>query len=434
MAALLSIGMPAQHRSVTPDVLLALDNSASMQSNDPQRLMAESVHSFARALPGDARLGIVVFDAKPMLAMKLTPTGSPDFGAELQRGLSKINYGGKLTDIPAAMERSIYELRQNGRAEAARSVVLFTDGIIDTGNRTRDEQRTAWLRTEVAQEAHDLSIRIIGIAFTEKADFELMQALAQSTGGQRFRLLQAADIAATFARVATIVASPSPAPGAVRTEPPPSQPPQPEPKPTPAGSFFRKSVLTAAVAVLVLLAGAAWIFRSWREKLPVLAHLTDMTDPNMVYTLKKKLTYIGRDENCGIVVPKPSVGRRHALIRFDEAGFWLRDLRSSNGTWLNGVRVEGSSGTGEDRLHNGDVLKLHKFSFQFSTELIETELDVRKTLVVSMFCANHPSTPTTEYCDECKKMFCRECVQPDGDRHLCVTCRTGAARIPPARV
>jgi pSer/pThr/pTyr-binding forkhead associated (FHA) protein len=31
--------------------------------------------------------------------------------------------------------------------------------------------------------------------------------------------------------------------------------------------------------------------------------------------------------------------RLHAAIRHDEAGWWLKDLGSSNGTWLNGERV-----------------------------------------------------------------------------------------------
>jgi hypothetical protein len=52
--------------------------------------------------------------------------------------------------------------------------------------------------------------------------------------------------------------------------------------------------------------------------------------------------YIGRDPSaCGLVSQDPSISRRHAEI-FVESGYtYLRDLGSSNGTWVNGQLVGG---------------------------------------------------------------------------------------------
>jgi len=123
-ALLMAVGWAAPQEASQSDIVLALDNSASMRKNDPQSLMAASVLDFARVLPRGARLGIVVFDSQPVVVLKLTPTSTPNFLADVRRSLSSINYRGQRTDIPGAVERCLYELRNNGRGDAPSSVVL----------------------------------------------------------------------------------------------------------------------------------------------------------------------------------------------------------------------------------------------------------------------------------------------------------------------
>ena len=49
--------------------------------------------------------------------------------------------------------------------------------------------------------------------------------------------------------------------------------------------------------------------------------------------------YIGRDPQCGLASQEPSLSRRHAEV-FLEGGYaYIRDLGSSNGTWVNGQLV-----------------------------------------------------------------------------------------------
>ncbi|HEU5058566.1 MAG TPA: FHA domain-containing protein [Kofleriaceae bacterium] len=49
--------------------------------------------------------------------------------------------------------------------------------------------------------------------------------------------------------------------------------------------------------------------------------------------------YIGRDPACGLTFADPSLSRRHAEV-FLEGGYaFIRDLGSSNGTWVNGQMV-----------------------------------------------------------------------------------------------
>jgi hypothetical protein len=63
-------------------------------------------------------------------------------------------------------------------------------------------------------------------------------------------------------------------------------------------------------------------------KLGTTARQVDHTNPRAL---------LGRDENsCELWVHDPSVSRRHAEVFFDRGNAFIRDLGSSNGTWVNG--------------------------------------------------------------------------------------------------
>jgi pilus assembly protein CpaF len=49
---------------------------------------------------------------------------------------------------------------------------------------------------------------------------------------------------------------------------------------------------------------------------------------------------LGRSRGCGVVLRDPSVSRGHALLSVRQGRVTLQDLRSSNGTYVNGKRLE----------------------------------------------------------------------------------------------
>ncbi|HET9679749.1 MAG TPA: vWA domain-containing protein, partial [Gammaproteobacteria bacterium] len=187
------------------DVLLVLDNSGSMKQNDPARLTAKAVQGFiARQQPG-TRVGILLFADNPRLVAPLTPVTARTRN-ELLSALEQLNYSGRWTETAEAVERAIYELRVNGRDHALQAIVLMTDGILDTGNAERDQQRMQWLRTSLVPEAQANNIAIFGLAFTEQADFQLLQFLAQQTGGEYFRALTPQNIAPVLDQIDSALA------------------------------------------------------------------------------------------------------------------------------------------------------------------------------------------------------------------------------------
>jgi putative nucleotidyltransferase with HDIG domain len=64
----------------------------------------------------------------------------------------------------------------------------------------------------------------------------------------------------------------------------------------------------------------------------------------------------GRLGTLEIVLDDSSVSRRHAEVRQVETGWWVRDLESTNGTYVNGVRL----GPGERQLHPRDIVQFGK--------------------------------------------------------------------------
>jgi pSer/pThr/pTyr-binding forkhead associated (FHA) protein len=81
------------------------------------------------------------------------------------------------------------------------------------------------------------------------------------------------------------------------------------------------------------------------------------------YVLDTERVTIGRQSSCSIVIRDTNVSREHVQLRRRPSGWTLRDIGSTNGTKLNGVRVEG-----EQMLANGDVIMLGaiKVTFEIS--------------------------------------------------------------------
>ena len=61
---------------------------------------------------------------------------------------------------------------------------------------------------------------------------------------------------------------------------------------------------------------------------------------------------LGRSKDCDVQVEDANVSRRHAELRREGSSWWLVDLDSTNGTELNGKRVQ------RVKLSDGDTITL----------------------------------------------------------------------------
>ena len=78
------------------------------------------------------------------------------------------------------------------------------------------------------------------------------------------------------------------------------------------------------------------------------------------YVIEDDELTIGRDMMNHIVVDLDNVSRRHAKISAHEGGFFVSDLGSTNGTYLNDCEV-----TEETSIHSGDFVKVGGSIFKF---------------------------------------------------------------------
>src|SRR5512143_3596855 len=78
---------------------------------------------------------------------------------------------------------------------------------------------------------------------------------------------------------------------------------------------------------------------------------------------------IGRDPGNQVCISDKSLSRRHCVIAGSGEMFVVRDLRSRNGTLLNGVPVE------EEPLHHGDQISVGESVMVFLIHADETHLE-----------------------------------------------------------
>jgi len=63
--------------------------------------------------------------------------------------------------------------------------------------------------------------------------------------------------------------------------------------------------------------------------------------PGKQHALTADRMVIGRQSDCDIVLDSNSVSRRHAEVVADGGAFFVEDLGSRNGTYVNGRKIEG---------------------------------------------------------------------------------------------
>ncbi|MEP0917158.1 FHA domain-containing protein [Leptolyngbya sp. DQ-M1] len=91
---------------------------------------------------------------------------------------------------------------------------------------------------------------------------------------------------------------------------------------------------------------------------------TNLSNPNHSQPSAIASTWvIGRSRKCAIVVPDPSVSRCHAVIGHSvNEGFYLMDVGSSNGTFLNHQRLPALE---RRSLLDGDSISLSHLLIEF---------------------------------------------------------------------
>ena len=86
---------------------------------------------------------------------------------------------------------------------------------------------------------------------------------------------------------------------------------------------------------------------------------------------------VGRHQQADIVLQESDVSRKHAAFVLKDQALWLQDLNSSNGTFINDVRL-----TGESLLKEGDIVQFAsvKFSLLAPAKAVEIPADIEQSV------------------------------------------------------
>ncbi len=82
-----------------------------------------------------------------------------------------------------------------------------------------------------------------------------------------------------------------------------------------------------------------------------------------VFTVSENVV-IGRDSSAGLVLPDSNVSRKHARLEVSSEGFFIEDLGSANGTFVNQQKIQRAA------LKNGDLLSFGPFQLRLETETV----------------------------------------------------------------
>ena len=96
------------------------------------------------------------------------------------------------------------------------------------------------------------------------------------------------------------------------------------------------------------------------------------------FPLTRPETRIGRQSDCEISIPDQSISRLHAWVRQVPGGYTIEDAQSSNGTWVNGVRLSDPY-----RLAPRDVIRVGNAAFDFQLDVPAARMPAGPMTVVS---------------------------------------------------
>lgn len=168
------------------NIVLAIDSSGSMQSNDPSNLRIDAGKSFIQAMKSTDNVAVVDFDSSSRVVAALTNDISV-----LESALNSIDSSGG-TNIVSALETS-YNVLINSDSNSIRAVFLLTDG--DSSLSGLDA---------VIDNINNAGIRVFTIGLSAGVNETSLQDIADSTSGAYKQIDNADGLVGIFDEFSTV--------------------------------------------------------------------------------------------------------------------------------------------------------------------------------------------------------------------------------------
>jgi len=350
-------------------VALTLDTSGSIKAELIEQTRALAV-SILGALPPKSEVALFVFDDSSRLILERT--SDPE---KVRESLAQVQQAGRFTALYDAIYDASRYLEAAPRSRKA--VVLVTDG--------KDENSTL-LQQDGLKVATDARIPVfsVGVGRMEEA---VLARIAKLTGGTFTPMsrVDAQEIGGQIAALAPVGISAAPIRPAAASGPPP-RPARSLPSVSSNLLILFGVAVFGVIAVLIALAfrlrpgGSQPLPAAGRPSglsltgvrmagggaadgeteaidrtvvlrgLPALRVMSGPSTGRMLELEPGRDATIGRDASNDLEVADSSVSSKHCMIIPEGSGFVICDLQSTNGTRVNGERIE------RQRLTEGDVI------------------------------------------------------------------------------
>lgn len=151
------------------DVVMVLDQSGSMKSNDPNGMMKEAANMLIEMMPSNTgRIGVISFNRSQTKVAELTELYEIDNIDSLITGVDQIEYKGD-TDIGNAVADAVEMFdKEDGRIH---KILILSDGRNDFGIEKNEEQKSDERLNDALIEAENQNCQIYCLGFgNEMAD------------------------------------------------------------------------------------------------------------------------------------------------------------------------------------------------------------------------------------------------------------------------
>lgn len=171
------------------DIVVVLDLSGSMKSNGGEERFGSFFQWVDTFVTSADRVGVVGMGHGAKLIAPLTPKEQFSF----EEYTKKLEERAKFTDVAAGLENAYYELKTNSAPNATKVILLLSDAQIDMPKGLWDlENSTRYMHNSLIPAMKRENVKIISIVPEGlKANFPLLQELANGTGGVYYRGLPA---------------------------------------------------------------------------------------------------------------------------------------------------------------------------------------------------------------------------------------------------
>lgn len=78
-------------------------------------------------------------------------------------------------------------------------------------------------------------------------------------------------------------------------------------------------------------------------------------DERREFPIAEEKTILGRRQDCQLRIPTKDISRQHCVLQMQDKALVVKDLGSSNGTFINGKRIAEAELKAGDRLRVGPV-------------------------------------------------------------------------------